>query len=133
MIWDNSHWVGLAINLELWDIEILDSNQYKNDGFVREYMRPVVEMLPYIVRKLCGPRATQSHGVKPFTWQRTQGLYSNDRSGDCGPLAAKFMEMHALGASSGGMDSLTDEVVDNLRKQYAVDIYKECIVPLYSE
>lgn len=131
MIWDNSHWVGLAINIEMWAVEVLDPNPYNNDALVAGYMKPVLEMLPYVLRKLCPVRISEGRGLQPFTWTRITGVYVNERTGDCGPVAAKFMELHANGDPSPGMEGMTDALVDNFRKQYAMDIYREWVLPLY--
>ncbi|KAF3502172.1 hypothetical protein F2Q69_00040368 [Brassica cretica] len=47
------------------------------------------------------------------------------------PLSVKFMEMHANGGPEPYMRGLTDPLVDELRKQYALDIYKSIALPIY--
>ncbi|KAF3521162.1 hypothetical protein DY000_02058851 [Brassica cretica] len=47
------------------------------------------------------------------------------------PLSVKFMEMHANGGPEPYMCGLTDPLVDELRKQYALDIYKSIALPIY--
>ena len=64
-------------------------------------------------------------------WKEWGGSYENRRSGDCGPVAIKFMELHALGNPHPRMDGLTDDLVDLIRKQFAMDLYKDWVVPLY--
>ncbi|CAN7121384.1 unnamed protein product [Brassica rapa subsp. narinosa] len=75
---------------------------------------------------------TQFRGVKKFVWRRLPDLYNNSRSGDCGPVSMKFLEMHALGDPAPHMSGITDEAVDDFRKQYALDIYKTIVMPAYS-
>ncbi|RID76404.1 LOW QUALITY PROTEIN: hypothetical protein BRARA_B03377 [Brassica rapa] len=74
---------------------------------------------------------TQFRGLKPFMWKRIPDLYTNTRSGDCGPVSMKFLEMHAHGDPPPQMSSITDRIVDNIRKQYAMDIYKTIVLPSY--
>ncbi|CAH8364123.1 unnamed protein product [Eruca vesicaria subsp. sativa] len=72
-----------------------------------------------------------------MSWSRKFGIllmadgYQNVRSGDCGPVAMKFMELAATGVEEPDVEDLTDLLVDIMRKQYAMDVYKEWIVPLY--
>lgn len=132
MIWAAEHWVGLAIHLKLWVVEILDPfPSHYADRKVTSYMEPVVKMLPYIIDKFCKPHASQSHGLKPFVSRRVEGLYENSRTGDCGPVAVKFLEIHANGRVDDDCSRINDEMVDIFRKQYAMDIYVELVVPLY--
>ena len=88
MIWDSKHWVGLAINLGVWSVEILDPNTdlYEEDE-VRRFIEPVVTIMPYLIQRYCKPECSQNHGLQPFYWKRLDGLYKNLRSGDCGPVA----------------------------------------------
>lgn len=74
---------------------------------------------------------TQFSGVKKFVAKRLPDLYINNRSGDCGPVTMKFLEMHALGDPSPSMGGITDKNVDDFRKQYALDIYKTIVMPAY--
>ena len=41
------------------------------------------------------------------------------------------MEMHANSGPEPYMRGLTDPLVDELRKQYALDIYKSIALPIY--
>lgn len=59
------------------------------------------------------------------------GIYENKRTGDCGPVAIKFLELHAQGDGGEGMSKITDKHVGEFRKGYAMDIYKDLVVPLY--
>lgn len=43
----------------------------------------------------------------------------------------KFLEMHASGDLNPTMAGLTDDLVDIFRKQYAKNMYKDLVVPLY--
>ncbi|CAD5327188.1 unnamed protein product [Arabidopsis thaliana] len=54
MISDSKHWVGLAINLGVWSVEILDPNidLYEEDE-VRRFFEPVVTILPYLIQRIC--------------------------------------------------------------------------------
>lgn len=131
MIWNDKHWVGLAINISLGMVEVLDPNPDLNaDKKVDRFLKPLLNMLPYIVHKLC-ISVTQSNGLKPYTWSRLTDVYKNNRSGDCGPVAVKFMEMHAAGDPAPHMVGINDNIVDQQRKQYAMDIYKELVLPIY--
>lgn len=98
---------------------------------MQEYMEPVVVMLPYVIQTFCRVEASQTHGLNPFMWHRSESLYENKRTGDCGPVAVKFMELHAHGHGTHEMAPITDKLVDNFRKQYAMDIYQEMIQPFF--
>lgn len=132
MIWNDSHWVGLAINLDMGYVEILDPMPaLYADKRVERFMLGLVTTLPYLVKKVAMCELTQFSGLKKFVWKRVPGLYQNTRSGDCGPVSMKFLEMHAHGDPIHHMESLTDKAVDDIRKQYALDIYKTIVMPSY--
>ncbi|CAE5977685.1 unnamed protein product [Arabidopsis arenosa] len=134
MIWEDEHWVGLVIHLGMWLVEILDPNiGLYCDRKVKNFIAPVVEQLPYIIRRFCKPQPSQNHGLEPFLWQRLTGIYENKRSGDCGPLAIKLLEMHCHGGMSEVVQKLDDNLVDIIRKQYAMDVYAAFVAPLYSK
>ena len=46
------------------------------------------------------------------------GIYENKRTGDRGPCAAKFMEIHANGGRKEEMSKIDDSLVDRFREQY---------------
>lgn len=132
MIWEDSHWVGLVIHLGVWTVEVLDPNVgLYCDRKVKRFMAPVVESLPYIIHKYCKPRPSQDHGLEPFTSTRLTGIYENKRSGDCGPLAIKLLEIHCNGSPSDYLYKINDSIVDIIRKQYALDVYSSFVAPLY--
>ena len=103
----------------------------KTEDEVALMMEPVAGILPYLAKKVCPPQGVGEHALVPFHVERVVGLYENRRSGDCGPLAIKFLEMHATGNEDPTMAGLTDDLVDIFRKQYAMEIYKDWVVPLY--
>lgn len=132
MIWEDRHWVGLAINLDMGYVEILDPlPSLTRDKKVVTWMESVLTALPYLVKKVAKPQQTQFRGLNPFYWKRMKDVYTNDRGGDCGPVSIKFMELHAHGDPDPGMAGITDFVVDDLRKQYAMDVYKTIVLPAY--
>ncbi|RID52928.1 hypothetical protein BRARA_G00358 [Brassica rapa] len=132
MIWDGNHWVGLCISLKDWRVLVLDPNPgLKDMSVVWGIMETVSKMLPYVVANVCPPPGDGSYTLDPFTVKRMGGAYENRRSGDCGPVAVKFMEMHALGNPNPRMDGLTDELMDIMRKQWAMDLYKDWVLPVY--
>ena len=133
MIWDSKHWVGLAINLGVWSVEILDPNTdlYEEDE-VRRFIEPVVTIMPYLIQRYCKPECSQNHGLQPFYWKRLDGLYKNLRYGDCGPVTMKFLEILASDNPPENMAKITDKHVDSFRRKYAMDIYEEFVCPLYA-
>ncbi|KAF8113513.1 hypothetical protein N665_0049s0029 [Sinapis alba] len=132
MIWGGSHWVGLCISLDDWRVLVLDPNpSLRSIKEVKELMQPIACMLPYLAQKICPANAVGEHLMVPFHVERLDGVYENIRSGDCGPVAAKFIEMHATGDEHPTMAGLTDELVDIFRKDYAMNIYKDWVVPVY--
>ncbi|KAG2250360.1 hypothetical protein Bca52824_080496 [Brassica carinata] len=132
MIWGGTHWVGLCISLSDWAIYVFDPNPLgKTMEQVEELLEPVSTMLPYVAKKVCPAEAVGKRAQVPFRVERVTGLYVNRRSGDCGPVAVKFLEMHATGDRKPNMAGLTDDLVDIFRKHYAMDIYRGVVVPLY--
>ncbi|CAN6971903.1 unnamed protein product [Brassica rapa subsp. trilocularis] len=116
MIWEDRHWVGLAINLDMGYVEILDPlPTLYGDNKVQKLMDPILTSLPYLVKKVAKPQQTQFRGLKPFHWERITGSYINERSGDCGPVSIKFMELHSHGDPLPHMSGITDGTVDDLR------------------
>lgn len=132
MIWQDRHWVGLAINLDLGLVEILDPMvDLYSDYKVQRFMNPVLKSLPYLVKKVANYKLTQFRRLEPFTWTRIKDSYKNERSGDCGPVSVKFLEMHAHGDPEPCMSGITDKMVDAFRKQYVLDLYKTFVLPTY--
>ncbi|CAA7037319.1 unnamed protein product [Microthlaspi erraticum] len=125
MIWDNEHWVGLAIHLGTRLVEVLDPLPSLD-----RYMAPVVEMLPHIISRFC-PSATQKRNNMPFTYRRVANTYENHHSGECGPVAVKFLEMHAYNDPPPHLSGLTDVMVEDSRKNYAMELYREMVLPIY--
>lgn len=121
------HWVGLAINLHLSHVEVLDPFlTLYSDRKAKTALQPVLEMLPFFISKLTTNTPSQFDGDRPFTWQRREEIYINHKGGDCGPLSVKFMEMHANGDPEPHMADLTDEMVVEMRKQYSRHLPKHC-------
>ncbi|KAL0773266.1 hypothetical protein Bca101_038417 [Brassica carinata] len=53
MLWNCKHWVGLAINLDMGYVEILDPlHALYADSHVERFMQPLLTILPYLVRKV---------------------------------------------------------------------------------
>ncbi|KAL0802821.1 hypothetical protein Bca101_057997 [Brassica carinata] len=132
MLWAKKHWVGLAINLDLGCVEILDPlPSLCSDKTVARHMAPVLKALPFLVKKVANYQLTQFCGLEAFTWHRIPNLYINKKGGDCGPESVKFFEIHAHGDPAHHMSNITDRQVDAIRKQYALDIYKTIVMPAY--
>ncbi|CAF1951940.1 BnaC07g06650D [Brassica napus] len=91
----------------------------------------LVSTLLYLVQKVTMCEITQFSGLKPFVWRRIPYLYQDTHSSDYGPVNIKFLEMHAHGDPAPHMSSLTDKTVNDLRKQYPMDIYKTIVMPSY--
>lgn len=128
MNWGNKHWVGLVISLRSRHIDILDPLiQSTSDQKVESYMEPLVKMLPHLIKTYCAPNEIDISDETDFTYSRLQGLAQNIRTGDCGPLAIKFIEMHSHGCSIAQMGNIPDAMVNHLRMQYAIAVYEECI------
>ncbi|CAH2071225.1 unnamed protein product [Thlaspi arvense] len=120
----------LAKERNLGSIEILDPlPKFKCNRKVATWMHPICEMLPYAVNSLC-PQNSQSNGLLPYTWKGIDDIYKNERC-NCWPIAVKFMELHAAGDPDPGMCGLTYALVDDFCKQYAMDIYRDLVIPLY--
>ncbi|KAL0898556.1 hypothetical protein Bca101_082517 [Brassica carinata] len=129
MNWGGDHWVGLRIDLKDSQVMIYDSFvPHNSDEEVDEYLRPLIQSLPYILEKYAGFCSYQvKDGMRYYSWIRAEGIYHNQRGGDCGPCAAKFIEMHDAGLGTEDMSRITDNDVDNFREQYAMDCYEEFV------
>nr|AAD28057.1 hypothetical protein [Arabidopsis thaliana] len=68
------------------------------------------------VRWYCTLECSQNHGLQPFLWRRIDGIYKNLRSGDCGPVAMKFLEIQASDKLPDKMAEITDKHVDAFRR-----------------
>ncbi|KAF8049669.1 LOW QUALITY PROTEIN: hypothetical protein N665_2153s0003 [Sinapis alba] len=85
-------------------------------------------VLPYKLEQYAGYDIYHTkEGVRFYSWSRLEGIYHNQRSGDCGPCATKFMEMHANGLGKEEMSRIKDNSVDRFRDQYAMDCYEEFV------
>ncbi|KAG7529452.1 Ulp1 protease family C-terminal catalytic domain [Arabidopsis suecica] len=49
-------------------------------------------------------------------WTRMKGIYVNERSGDCGPVSMKLIEIYATGGNAEKMALITDEIVTEFRE-----------------
>ncbi|CAN6856771.1 unnamed protein product [Brassica oleracea] len=130
MMWGKDHWVGLVINLTCRQVEILDCNIPLNesDNEVNKHMAYLLRALPHVLAAF-SPPSDSSHPEEDqaFSWVRPDNIYFNERSGDCGPCAVKFLEMHATGYSYEDMGQIDDKKVDIFRQKYAMDAYEEFI------
>ena len=125
MNWGGDHWVGLCINLKECHVTVLDSYIPRTENEeVDGYLSCVLQSLPYIIENMWGFKCYKvKEGMRFYTWSREEGIYHNKRGGDCGPCAAKFIEMHAAGLTEE-MSRITDKEVDRFREQYAMDCYE---------
>ncbi|KFK41080.1 hypothetical protein AALP_AA2G082900 [Arabis alpina] len=132
MCWESVHWVGVAIHLKIWSVEVYDpAPSLYTESQMLELMSPVTKMLPHIVGKYCPGVESQNNGVKPFGCRRVEGIYESTHSDNSGPVAVKFLELELCGNPGEGMGFIRDDVVDDFRKQYAMDIFQEWFVPFY--
>ncbi|KAL0714839.1 hypothetical protein Bca4012_021818 [Brassica carinata] len=126
MFWGTNHWMGLRISIMEWNVLVYDPDRsLRTMEVVMGLMTPVAKMLPYLVRKVCPAEYLRGRGLEPFGVQLMADGYQNKRSGDCGPVAVKFMELSATGAENPDVEEITDIMVDIFRKQYAMDVYKD--------
>lgn len=130
MNWKKDHWVALVIQLKKGEILILDPFIIHTDQKkLPRLMKPIVDMLPCIIRDFVNPDEVDYPLPKSFKFERIIDVYQNKRSGDCGPLTVKFMELHGLNL---GLHEITDQMVDEMRMKFAVDVYEHFIVSLCS-
>ncbi|CAN6819351.1 unnamed protein product [Brassica oleracea] len=112
MMWGKDHWVGLVISLTCRQVEILDCNIPLNesDNEVNKHMAYILHALPHVLAAF-SPPSDSSHPKedKAFSWVRPDNIYFNERSGDCGPCAVKFLEMHAAGYSYEDIGQIDDK------------------------
>ncbi|KAF8052611.1 LOW QUALITY PROTEIN: hypothetical protein N665_1537s0004 [Sinapis alba] len=102
------HWVGLCFNLRTSHVTILDSYipHSETEQEVDSHMALLLSSLPYILEQY------GVEGVRFYSWSRLEDIYHNQRSGDCGPCATKFIEMHANGLGKEEMSRIKDNSVD---------------------
>ncbi|KAJ4872888.1 hypothetical protein Rs2_45441 [Raphanus sativus] len=130
MMWGKDHWVGLVINLTSRQVEILYCNIPHNpsDNEVNKHMAYLLRALPHVLAAFSPPTdSSHPEEYQAFLWVRPDNIYFNERSGDCGPCAVKFLEMHAAGYSYEDMGQIDDNKVDKFRQKYALDTYEEFI------
>ncbi|CAN6826480.1 unnamed protein product [Brassica oleracea] len=130
MMWGKDHWVGLVINLTCTRVEILYCNIPLNesDNEVNKHMAYLLRALPHVLTAFSPPSdSSYPEEDQAFSWVRPDNIYFNERSGDCGPCAVKFLEMHAAGYSYEDMGQIDDKKVDIFRQKYAMDTYEEFI------
>lgn len=130
MNWGDEHWVGLCINLATSNVTIFDSYIpfSATESAVEVHMAPLLSSLPYILEQFVGyTKCHTKEGIRYFSWSREVGLYHNEKSGDCGACAAKFMEIHANGSGKAEMSQITDKTVERFREQYAMDCYEDFV------
>lgn len=66
------HWVGFLFNTNTRDIEILNPCiSATNDPTVEELMRPVIEMMPWLLAANCGT----GYSITLFKWTRSEDVY----------------------------------------------------------
>ncbi|KAG2330127.1 hypothetical protein Bca52824_001307 [Brassica carinata] len=130
MMWGIDHWVGLVINLTSRQVEILNCNipHNESDNEVNKHMAYLLRALPHVLAAFLPPYdSSHPEEDQVFSWVRPDNIYFNERSGDCGPCAVKFLEMHAAGYSYEDMGQIDDNKVDIFRQKYAMDTYEEFI------
>lgn len=125
MKWGHYHWVGLVINMLLRSVEVYDPFMiYTSDSAVALYIAPIIECLPIILKSCLPPALNAELPTTPYTWTRIQNIYQNRGGGDCGPVAAKFLEIHAAGLGVNEMSDITDDDVERFREKYAMDCFE---------
>lgn len=131
MNWGGTHWVGLVIDMVNRHVEVLDPFiAHNNEAETAAYMNPIVVCFPWILKSTSPPVQVGGFDTTPYTWLRTTGIYQNERSGDCGPVAAKFLEIRAAGLGVKEMAQITDKDVDRFREKYAMDCYEAFVLEL---
>ncbi|KAG2287028.1 hypothetical protein Bca52824_046632 [Brassica carinata] len=112
IIWGTNHWVGLAINIRTWSVQVFDSDRsLRSMEEVMVIMSPIAQRTPYLVQKVCPAEFLLGHGLEPFVVERMEFVYQNRRSGDCGPMVVKFMELSSTGVEQPGVADLTNNAV----------------------
>lgn len=125
MNWGNTHWVGLVIKLNQRSVEVFDPYiVHTDESEANRFMCPLVECLPWVLNSYSSGKKGVPLQTDPYQWSRIEGIYQNERSGDCGPVAVKFLEMHAAGLGVSEMSQITDKDVDRFREKYAMDCYE---------
>ncbi|KFK41694.1 hypothetical protein AALP_AA2G161000 [Arabis alpina] len=132
MCWESVHWVGVAIHLKIWSVEVYDlAPSLYSESQMLELMGPITKMLLHIVTKYCPGAESQNNGVKLLGYRHVEGIYESTHSDELGPVAVKFLEFELCGNPGEGMAFIRDDVVADLRKQFAMDIFHEWFVPFY--
>ncbi|CAE5959469.1 unnamed protein product [Arabidopsis arenosa] len=125
MNWRGDHWVGLAIHLRARNIIVYDAFiDYTRESAAWSKMKPVCEMMPYLVRAMCADVLPQTYSVEPFGYERDLNVAQNPSSGDCGPYAMKFLELLAFGNPMSDLVNIQESDMAIYRQVYATEIYE---------
>ncbi|KAG7552426.1 Ulp1 protease family C-terminal catalytic domain [Arabidopsis thaliana x Arabidopsis arenosa] len=131
MNWRGDHWVGLAIHLRARNIIVYDAFiDYTRESAAWSKMKPVCEMMPYLVRAMCADVLPQTYSVEPFGYERDLNVAQNPSTGDCGPYAMKFLELLAFGNPMSDLVNIQESDMAIYRTQQKSTSTASARVPL---
>ncbi|CAN6863644.1 unnamed protein product, partial [Brassica oleracea] len=87
-------------------------------------MEPFVNMVPYLLVECAGSDEERvKHTLEPYTYERVTVGVPQCRAGDCGVIALKYIECHALGMSFP--PEFCNKNAKAIREKMSLDIFKE--------
>lgn len=98
-----------------------------SDRKVSSLMAPLVKLLCHLIKSTCNAEDIGHDAESDFSFSRLQGLAQNTRTGDCGPFAIKFIELHSHGWSVQQLSHIDEPMVDAFRMQYALNVYEQFV------
>ncbi|CAA7044071.1 unnamed protein product [Microthlaspi erraticum] len=93
---DGSHWVGVAFDLQACSISVLDCNiACVTNEEVQGYLKPIAQMLPYMLRQSVGDEVWSSKPMHPFHIYRLDVELLAEFPGLSAVASLILVELHA--------------------------------------
>ncbi|VVB10786.1 unnamed protein product [Arabis nemorensis] len=124
---NGNHWVAFDIDIGKENIHVYDNilNLVEDDKVIRNECRPFAMMVPAILNAMV-PTCVRKRSDKQFAVRRLRNVSQNEKPGDCGVYAIKYIECLAIGCTFEGVN---DRNIPQLRKKLAAAIYDEIGLP----
>ncbi|KAF2539394.1 hypothetical protein F2Q68_00022305 [Brassica cretica] len=121
----NEHWIAIWISIPKRHIVVWDSILTHIKAVDLDVlMEPFVNMVPYLLVECAGSDEERvKHTLEPYTYERVTVGVPQCRAGDCGVIALKYIECHALGMSFP--PEFCNKNAKAIRDKMSLDIFKE--------
>ncbi|KAJ0264983.1 Ulp1 protease family [Hirschfeldia incana] len=120
---NGDHWVALEVDLDKKIIHVYDSIQtvVPSTTYLLEECRPFTKMIHLLLKEMI----PEKKSTQQFRISRLKNVPHNEKPGDCGVYALKYIECKAIGC---GFEGLSDECIPAMRIKLAAEIYDEVLV-----